>query len=377
MLKIYQVIKVFLVCSGLGHIKRGYESFTQECFHALSAEKSLEITLFKGGGQSTAKEITLRNLPRNYWIAKQLTKFIGKDSYWIEQASFCLSLIPHIHQKKPDVIFFSDFALGTMLWHWRQFSKLSYKLLFSNGAPNGPPFSRMDCVQHLTPVHYQMAINAGEPHIKHSLVPYGINVSSNLNILSRNERKFLRHQLHLPTERPIILSVGAINKTHKRMDYLIREIASLLEPHPYLLLLGQKTLESPGILQMGNQLLGTDNFQCRTVAYEEIAKYYKVADVFVLTSLREGFGRVFLEAMSYGLPCLAHDYEVTRFVFGDKGYLANFQLSGSLAKLISQVFSQNNDDDKYQIHRHVYENFSWEKLSPAYIAMINSAVNKT
>jgi 1,2-diacylglycerol 3-alpha-glucosyltransferase len=365
------VIKVFLVCSGLGNVKRGFESFTQECFDALSQEKSLEITLFKGGGKSSPKAIPLRNLPRDNWSTKQLTKLIGKDSYFIEQASFCLSLIPHIHQKKPDVIFFSDFALGTMLWHWRRLSKLPYKLLFSNGAPNGPPFSRMDHVQHLTPVHYHMALNAGEPPSKHSLVPYGINVSSYLDIPSKSERESLRRQLNLPTERPIILSVAAINKTHKRMDYLIREVANLPEPRPYLVLLGQQTTESPEIFQLSNQLLGLNNFQIRTVDYHEIANFYKVADAFVLASLNEGLPRVLLEAMSNGLPCLAHDYEITRFVLGEQGYLANLQLTGSLADLISKVLAEGNNESKRRLnHSSVYERFSWERLRPGYIEMI-------
>ena len=56
-----RVTKVFVICSGLGNIKRGYESFTQECFEALSQEPLLDVTLFKGGGKSSEKEIALWN----------------------------------------------------------------------------------------------------------------------------------------------------------------------------------------------------------------------------------------------------------------------------------------------------------------------------
>ena len=175
------LIKVFLVCSGLGRINRGYESFTQECFAALSSHPELDISLFQGGDTSIDPATTLRNLPRNHPFTKRLATLSRKgsnfsDPYFLEQTSFCLSLIPHLYRHKPDVIFFSDFKLGTLLWHWRRLSKLSYKLLFSNGAPNGPPFSRMDHVQHLTPVHYQAALDAGEPASKHSLVPYGLKI---------------------------------------------------------------------------------------------------------------------------------------------------------------------------------------------------------
>ncbi|HEY9300372.1 MAG TPA: glycosyltransferase family 4 protein, partial [Phormidium sp.] len=284
---------------------------------------------------------------------------------------FFLSLIPYIHIERPDVLFFSDFVLGTMLWHWRRLNKLSYKLLFSNGAPNGPPFSRMDHVQHLTPTHYQMALDAGEPATKHSLIPYGIQINQEYTSLTQLERGVLRRKLNLPVDRPLILSVGAINKSHKRMDFLIQELARLPEPRPYLLLLGQIDAESQEIIQFGNQLLGTNYFQAKTVTFAEISNYYRIADLFVLASLNEGFGRVFLEAMMYGLPCLAHDYQITRFVLKDHGFFANFAIPGGLAVLIQQVLAQSQKDAKYYRHQSVYERFSWEKLRPAYIEMLH------
>ncbi len=369
------MINVFLICSGLGNVKRGYESFTQECFDALSKESSLNITLFKGGGKSSKKEIVLSNLPRNAPFTQQLSqitsKGIGRGSYWLEQSSFGMSLLPHLYLKKPNVVYFSDENLGNLLWYWRLWTKQSYKLLFSNGGPNLPPFDRWDHIQQVAPAHLQKALKAGEPPEKHSLVPYGIHLSSKLQVLTKTEREALRHTLALPQQRPLLLSVGTINKRHKRMDYVIREVAALPEPRPYLLLLGQQDEESSEIFQLGNQLLGTKNFEIRTVTQPEVSNYYKIADAFILASLSEGFGRVFLEAMSYGVPCLAHDYEVTRFVLGENGYLANFKFPGNLTNLISKVLKESKDNSKSQLrHRHIYNHFSWEKLRPNYIKLI-------
>ncbi|MFM6842415.1 MAG: glycosyltransferase, partial [Dolichospermum sp.] len=86
----------------------------------------------------------------------------------------------------------------------------------------------------------------------------------------------------------------------------------------------------------------------------------------------EGFGRVFVEAMSYGLPCIAHDYDVARFVLKDEGYFGNFELPGSLASLIPNVLNQNNDDSKQRRHQSVYERFSWDKIRSKYVDMIYS-----
>lgn len=373
--------KVFLVCSGLGHVLRGYESFTQQCFDTLASEPSLDITLFQGKGHSSSNIHTLRNLPRNHSFTQKLALCFRKHSYlsepyFLEQTSFFLSLIPYLFREKPEVVIFSDFSLGTMLWHWRRISNLSYKLLFSNGAPNGPPFSRMDHVQHLTPSHYQAAINAGESAENHSLVPYGIQLDRKYTSLSLLERDSLRRKLNLPIERHLILSVGAINKSHKRMDYLIKEVANLAEPRPYLLLLGQFDKESREIVKLGNLLLGADNFQAKTVTSEEIDNYYKSADLFVLASLNEGFGRVFLEAMEHGLPCLAHDYEVARFVLGDHGYFANFACFESLTILIRQVLDRDTKREQAARHQSVYERFSWEYLRRDYTEMIKLCASR-
>ena len=370
------MIKIFIPCSGLGHVKRGFESFTRECFDALVDDPYIELTLFKGAGDSRENEVTLWNLRRNDWRAIQIGKLTGRTGYIIEASSFFLGLLQYIYRENPDIIYFSDINLGNALWHWRRLTKTKYKLLFSNGSPQDPPYPRWDYIQQLTPAQFQLALDAGVPPDKQSLVPYGFNISPQLTILNSLERKTLRSQLRLPEEQPLILSVGLIDKSHKRMDYLIREVASLPEPKPYLLLLGQKDTESCEVINLGIELLGADNFQVRSVEQSEIDDYYKVADAFVLASLREGLGRVLVEAMAQGLPCLVHDYAITQFVLGECGYFANFELENNLSKLIYQVL--NNPDNKYESylrHKSVYERFSWEQLRPKYIDMIHKCAN--
>jgi glycosyltransferase involved in cell wall biosynthesis len=212
---------------------------------------------------------------------------------------------------------------------------------------------------------------------KQSLIPYGINISKTLQILSNSEREVQRRQLGLPENRPIILSVGAISKFHKRMDYVIREMASLPEPRPYLLLVGQPEVESPEIFQLGYHLLGSDSFQVKTVTFNKVVDFYNVADAFVLASLSEGLPRVVLEAMSYGLPCLVHDYEVTQFICGKDGYLANLELKGSLTGLLRQVLAEGDDENRrYLRHHRIYERFSWEKLQQAYMEMLQHVASQ-
>ena len=363
--------KVFLICSGLGNVKRGFESFTQECFDALSQDSHLDLTLFKGGGKSQGREVCLPNLTRTSTTAQQLGNFTNRGAYFIEQATFTFSLLPYIQRQQPDIIYFSDGNVGNILWHWRKLAKQKYKLLYSNGGPLPPDFARWDYIQQVAPVHLQLALDAGVSAEKQSMVPYGINMSRELKILSEDEQVTLKQKLGLPLQRPIILSVATINNSHKRMNYLIREVASLSELRPYLLLLGQQDQESPAILQLGKQLLGEDNFAAKTVAPEQVKNYHQIADLFVLASVGEGLPRALLEAISQGLPCLVHDYEVARFAVGNQGYLADLNIPGNLVQLINQALpNAKNKSLRRQRHFYTYNRFSWEQLRPRYLKMI-------
>lgn len=372
-------IKLFIVCSTLGIVQRGLESFTQECFDALSQVSYLDIYLFKGGGSSTTRSLTLWKLKYGGKLTKNIDNFIQWISrknylYLAEELSFFISLLPYIVTQRPDVILFSEYGLGSLLQHWRNFTKQNYKLLFSNGAPTrGHALAllkhRFDYVQQVTPYLMEESLNSGVPVSKQCMIPYGVNIQSTLLTLSKQEQEECRRKLGLPIDRQILISVGAIRK-YKRVDYLIYELAALPTPRPYLLLLGQISKESDEIIQLATCLLGSDSFQFRTVSLEETKLFYNIADAFVLAALNESFGRVYVEASAYGLPCMSHDYETARFVLGDHGYFADFSKSGELSNLIPKVLDENDYNKQNLRHLNANNRFSWSKLLPKYVEMI-------
>ena len=372
----HEMTKVFLVCSGLGHIGRGYESFTQECYEALSGANDLEITLFKGGGGTRSGRL-LPCLQRHARFTKLVARLLRCDAYLLEQLTFALLLIPYICVANPDVIYFSDEHVGVYLFRWRRISKQRFRLLFSNGAPLGPPYPRWDHVQQIAPGYYEAALASGEPEQKQSLISYGFQISERMEQLSLEEIQEQREALGLPTERLILLSVGALNKYHKRIDYLIKEVASLPNPRPFLVLLGQREEESEEIERLAASCLGEGNYTLRSAPHEQIYGYYRIADLFVLASQREGFGRVLVEAMSFGLPCLVHDYAVTRYVLSDFGFFGDFENAGGLSLPLSHLLAHREDVDKVAIHRFAYERYSWSKIKWRYIAMLHRCANGT
>lgn len=364
-------IKIFFICSGLGVINRGYESFTRECFDALKGDNRLDSYLFKGGGNSVDQEIKLFNLPRFSKIGKLIGRILGKDSYTIEQFTFCLSLIPALLSRKPDVILVSDFILSTYLWHIRKFLNLKYKILFSNGAPNGPPFHRCDHVQQLLPIYYQLAVNGGTSPTMMSTIPYGIHIPEN-TLLDADSKVHLRSILGIPSNAYVILSVGAINDHHKRMSYVIKEFACLQLPNTFLIILGQIENTSKDIIKLANDLLPQKNFIIKSVAYNNIQSYYQCADVFVLASLNEGFGRVFLEALTFGLPIITHDAPIFHQVLGETGCYLNLLEDNALANFLTKEKLEELNIDAKRIEKINYtqNTYSWNALKEKYIEMI-------
>src|ERR1700719_1989587 len=148
------------------------------------------------------------------------------------------------------------------------------------------------------------------------------------------------------------------------MDYLVNEVAQLPQPRPHLVLLGAMDDQSDAIIALARQKLGEGGFTARSVAYEEVANYYRAADVFALASLQEGFGRVFLEALIHGLPVIAHDHPVMRFVLGREAILADLSKAGVLAGELNNALRAGNDRTTAARRRErVRSQFSWPVLA--------------
>jgi 1,2-diacylglycerol 3-alpha-glucosyltransferase len=124
-------------------------------------------------------------------------------------------------------------------------------------------------------------------------------------------------------------------------------------------------------VELGNRLLSENGFSARTVAKGEVGEYYRSADVFVLASMEEGFGLVYVEALSYGLPCVVHDYETARFVLGPMGTYGDLSQSGALAELMSELEPKGCGlEEAIARHAYAYDNFSWAKLRPKYLDLL-------
>ena len=372
-----QPVRVFFPCTGLGHERRGFESFARECAIAMRSEPGVELTVFGGGGTLEQQEHAIWNLSRSSRAARIIASVAGRDPYFIEQGTFFAGFLPTLIRRAPDVVYFGDLNFGNACWHWRRISGQRFRMLYYNGGPTTRPFTRCDAVQQVSPEHLATALARGESSDRQFLLPHGLPIARDWHSANRDERCRIRATLGVPRDGLLILSVGALNASHKRMDYVIREVAALSAPRPHLLLLGADGNEAGSIRALATALLGPDGCTVRTVEHAAVLEAYRAADVFVLASTVEGFGLAHVEALAAGIPCVVHESPTTEYIYGPLARRADLSISGTLASLLADVLSRPRDDVVARTqHDAAYDRFSWAKLAPQYARMFRAVADR-
>lgn len=359
-------MKIALVSTGLGHVWRGYERFAYDLFHLLKGE--MDIYLFKGGGVSNEREIVLPHVKRD-GILSLVRPLRGsyRDSYYFETLSFFAFLLPRLISGRYDLVHFTECPLANFFFHVRTKFNLRhrFKTLFTNGNPIlDEACMRVDFLHQLTPGQVKAVVDFGVPRERIFEVPFGIHCER----FGRSvDRRSLRAQYGIGQDQIVILAVSAINRSHKRIDYLIQEVARLGTEY-FLLVAGH--VEDGSVERMARQLLG-DRFKFVHLPFQEANALYGLADLFVMCSLIEGFGLALVEAMSARIPVIAHASDHYRWMIGDDRCLTDLRSKGALARQIEKMM-----EDQRLISELVERNyastrqrFDWSVLKESYLSM--------
>ncbi|QEG01048.1 D-inositol-3-phosphate glycosyltransferase [Stieleria maiorica] len=253
------------------------------------------------------------------------------DGARLQQRSFTPLAKRAILKFQPEYVWLQEGTLARSLQRWIRRNRIPTRLVFCDGAPVGAEFSsEFDFVVNLTPTAREELISHGYPESRTRLIPHPVTIPA-----PTKDRATWRQSLGFRESDRLVISVAAWNSHHKRIDYVIREMAAVRRDHEQykLLLCGQPTPETPGLQKLARELLG-DNVRWMTLPLAELSNAYHAADLFVLASHNEALGAVIAEAAIAGLPIICNDFPAARYILGDHPGIVDLRHDGALAEAI-------------------------------------------
>lgn len=393
-----RTIKVVVACPGADHVARGYERVTRELTAVLRTDPGLSVSVVKGSGRST-HETVLPCLRRDRAVARGISRpFLPSlepgaaprarsasgallgwrlarrqvpiTPYEIEALTFGVALVGYLLVRRPDLLVLQDVPTARVVHAGRALLRgRRPRILFVNGTPWPAPYPFADLVQHVTPVTWDAD---PAPESEKVLLQLGTNVPDKI---STSGAAAARERLDIPEHEKVVISVGTMLDRHKRRLHVIHELARLPEPRPFLVIAGAPDVDQDRIESAARDLLGTRQ-RVVHVGPDELGDLLACADLFVLASLQEGFGLAYLEALAAGLPTIAHDDHLQRWILGPFGTFVDMTEPGALTEAIGTVLAKGDRRSlAEERRRYVADRYSWNVLRDDYLALVRRAAS--
>ncbi|MFT6437916.1 MAG: glycosyltransferase involved in cell wall biosynthesis [Candidatus Azotimanducaceae bacterium] len=371
--------RIAIVCPGIGLVQRGYERVMSDLFSVLRDSDQVDIHLFKGKGATNKRETVPFFLARNGFILRNipLHKLLGGGSHrapmHVESLTLLLGMLPALLSGRFDIIHTIDPPFARILSKLKNRLGLSFKVLHTEAsdmrASDYPP---VDFIHQVSPVSYDEAIAYGVPAQSMHLIPIGINSQRFSSDLTRKD---LRKKYSIDDSTFVVLSVAALNRYHKRIDYLIEEFEQL-EGNDLLWLDGSMDLGEADIPDLAKQSLGE---RCRLshIPSQDIGELYNLADVMVLASINEAFGMVVIEALSTDTAVLVHDCPHFQWLINDQKNLVDMGQQGALEHRLNELKNNRSILEDLRHSEEIRRRFEWQYLAKEYESMYIKLADRT
>lgn len=179
-----------------------------------------------------------------------------------------------------------------------------------------------------------------------------------------------RRKLGLPENVPIVLIVSALIESKRVVDGL-QAVAAL--PGVHLVVAGDGPQRSQ--LDEAASKLMPGRFQRVTMPPEEMPDLYRSVDAFLHPGLHESFGNVYIEAAASGLPVVAHDSIVTRWIFEDDAVLVDANDEHELTRGLRIALGSGRGEFRPDVQR-VHERFAWPNIANQYREFMATVVHE-
>ena len=174
----------------------------------------------------------------------------------------------------------------------------------------------------------------------------GIDLTKFQNIITEQEKEFLRKDLRIQKEDFSIINIGELNK-NKNQIMQLKAIKLMIEKgykNVKLFICGNGPLENEY-----RQYIKESNLENNVILLgyrTDVNKILQIADCAISTSIREGLGINILEAMASGVPVIATENRGHKELIKNNinGYLARIGDIDELIKDIEKIIENKNED---------------------------------
>lgn len=211
-------------------------------------------------------------------------------------------------------------------------------------------------------------LQQGVPRSKIFLIPNGVKLPSSLPKIKPHSNSlkkilFVGNFSHGKIKGFDILLL-AISIVQKSFPDFILQVIGNGDPHEYDNIITQNTLRE-NIKFLGEQT--------------DVAKYYQSANVFVLPSRSEGMSNSLLEAMSYGVPCVATKVSGVEDIIDNSinGFIVDVEDFQDMAEKILEVLTKPDLEEKFKkmSREKIEKNFSIEAIAKQYYGVYSKLVS--
>lgn len=367
--------RVVLIHPGAGVNWKGYsENFAIEL--ARSLDNYFEVELISGADCGSFSHpiscITSGEVANwEYFplVDRLLRRWFSDPAIAIEHLTSFLPCITYLLKNPPDLIFPHNGYGGLFVAHCIRaildtpivFMEHGSQLNFNEHLKRNLAL-KPDCTIVPNPAVAKY-VKQIAPHQSLNVIPYGVDPQ---------EFTPVGKTMIVGLPKPTILCVAPLERDgNSRIELTIQAVSRL--PQASLLICGNGS-DRDYFQKLGDRLLGANRFQINTFAYAQMPQIYRSADVFTLPSLTAFGGLAYIEAMACGLPIVATDDAVRRYLIGDAG------ITCDVTDIELYATSLQIALDRYWLKQQPVSNaerFSWQKVGLHHYKTILRTINKS
>lgn len=248
---------------------------------------------------------------------------------------FFFSSFFHFFMNRYDVIYVSNSICSLISFLTKD--KVVY---YIGGSGWLPPFMMRRIKKFLICSNYAKDEFEKLTNFRAKVVPYGIDF---LKFKKNRKKRRILNGIDL-RNKIVLLSVGRLSP-QKGFEYLIRALSEVKEKNKNFVSLIIGDGEERKKLESLTKKLGLEKevIFIGKVFHDKLPRYYHLADIFILPSLYESFGIVFIEAMAAGLPIITtKTAAIPEIVSKNTGILVKPKNSKELARAILMLMKDKN-----------------------------------